>query len=152
MNSPTWNSPPPPRNRSGSKTASNTSLIDWDKSVLNYVYACMYPPSYYSQSQHQPQLSNPSRPAEFRKAHRRIVSATSPHAFQPTPLGVSKLSRLAVSRVRGHCRNASDPGMCIYFPPPPPLFIPPSSTTLVDEREETTNPPVVSFIHVVSSC
>nr|CDS25813.1 Solute carrier organic anion transporter family [Hymenolepis microstoma] len=147
MISPSWNSSGAPRrSRSGSKTASNTSLIDWDKGVLNYVYSCMHPPSYYyTQSQFQATNPQPSRSAAFLKAHRRIVSATSPHVFLQAPPGVtSKPSRLAVSRVRGHCRNASDPGMHIYFPPPPPIFIPPSTTTLIDEKGGITTPQFTS--------
>lgn len=144
MNSPSWNCVSPPL-RSEAKTESNTSLIDWDENVLNYMYSCMYPASNYYTQVHL-QTANPPvpRPTAFRKAHRRIVSATSPRAFQQIPpAAISKPSRLATSRVRGHYRNASDPGMHLYFPPPP-IFIPPSSTTLIDEKEGITTPQHVS--------
>ncbi|VDK38039.1 unnamed protein product [Taenia asiatica] len=130
MNSPPWNGHTPHGRvdsaEGGAKAASNTSLIDWDKSVINYVYACMHPeppPPHRSMPHHH----HPN--TVFRKAHRRIVSATSPHTFQTKP------SRLVIAHFRGHCRNASDPGMHIYFPPPPPLFLPSTAATIVDEKE-----------------
>lgn len=131
MNSPSWNGHPNHGRvgsaGSGAKDASNTSLIDWDKSVINYVYACMHPEPSLPPHRSTPHHHHPN--TVFRKAHRRIVSATSPHTFQTKP------SRLVVAHVRGHYRNASDPGMHIYFPPPPPLFLPSTAATIVDEKE-----------------
>ncbi|KAH9279915.1 Solute carrier organic anion transporter family member 5A1 [Echinococcus granulosus] len=134
MSSPSWNCYPPHgcvrSAEGGAKAASNTSLIDWDKSVLNYVYACMHPEPPFPPHRPTPYPHHPnSASTVFCKAHRRIVSATSPHAFQIKP------PRLVIAHVRGHCRNASDPGMHIYFPPPPPLFLPSTAATIVDEKE-----------------
>lgn len=91
--------------------SSNGSLIDWDKNVLEYVYSCMHPEPYRL-------LNQPLHDNQFLKSHRRIVSATSPHAFH----GPAKPSRL-LPRPHGHMRNASDPGMRLFFPPTP-LFFP----------------------------
>uniref|UniRef100_A0A5K3EXT0 Solute carrier organic anion transporter family member n=1 Tax=Mesocestoides corti TaxID=53468 RepID=A0A5K3EXT0_MESCO len=136
MHSPHWNpqfTAHPPSLHCDTRTASNTSLIDWDKNVINYVYSCMYPEPY------RPTpfvLPSPTTCTAFRKAHRRIVSATSSHAFQRTS---TKHPRLIVSHARGHMRNASDPGMHIFYPQPPnaPIFLP--TTTTVDEERNISN-------------